>query len=560
MRLYNSIRVYKLVGMFCIMCFAIHSSKAQVWGDGEIESVEIEIVKDREITVPKASRNFSKIPPRPFEAITPPISYQFRNITFQAPDLNPAIRPLRLKQEELSKIYGNHIKIGYGNYASPLFDATFNNKRDKQKHYGARLNHHSFGKGPVNDNFSAAGRSGIDLYGRLFGPALNLGGQISADNRYTHFYGFPEGFDFSTVELADLRQSINRFSIKTDVSNTAATKFNYTLGAGFSFISDNFSAKESEVGLDLKSYFKINDDTRVNLNADYFLISRKDELVDAEPRHLFRLSPTVSFTGFEKFRFHVGFNLAIENDSIGKEKAFHLYPLAKVSYSLSPSVEVYAGITGNMERVSLQTLTNQNMWLAANVPIFHTNNSFEFNGGLNGKLGRRAAYAVGASASNFKHLYFFYNNNSTPVTYDVVYDEGTTGLLKLFGEFSYNHSEKFSFITQARGYRYIVDELDEAWHRPSFEFSAKARYNIYNKLILNTESVVFTGIRAFDHATAEAITLQSAIDLNLGLEYLVSKKFNVFVQGTNLLNRTYPLFYQYPVRGLQIMAGFGYSF
>ena len=34
---------------------------AKTWTDGEIENVEIEIVKEREITLPTADRNFEKI-------------------------------------------------------------------------------------------------------------------------------------------------------------------------------------------------------------------------------------------------------------------------------------------------------------------------------------------------------------------------------------------------------------------------------------------------------------------------------------------------------------------
>ena len=54
-------------------------------GEGELESVEIEIVKERQITVPKASRNFDKIPPRPSDPIKPPITYDFRAFNFQTP-------------------------------------------------------------------------------------------------------------------------------------------------------------------------------------------------------------------------------------------------------------------------------------------------------------------------------------------------------------------------------------------------------------------------------------------------------------------------------------------
>jgi hypothetical protein len=32
------------------------------WGEGEIEKVEIEIVKERQIILPKANRNFQKVP------------------------------------------------------------------------------------------------------------------------------------------------------------------------------------------------------------------------------------------------------------------------------------------------------------------------------------------------------------------------------------------------------------------------------------------------------------------------------------------------------------------
>jgi hypothetical protein len=44
--------------------FAQEPEKKRDWEtDGEIENVEIEIVKERQITLPKANRNFEKIPP-----------------------------------------------------------------------------------------------------------------------------------------------------------------------------------------------------------------------------------------------------------------------------------------------------------------------------------------------------------------------------------------------------------------------------------------------------------------------------------------------------------------
>ena len=80
----------------------VRSGSEKDWTEGEIENVEIEIVKEREITLPAADRNFEKIPPRPSEPIKPPITYDFKSFSFQAPQINPQIRPLKLKQENPS--------------------------------------------------------------------------------------------------------------------------------------------------------------------------------------------------------------------------------------------------------------------------------------------------------------------------------------------------------------------------------------------------------------------------------------------------------------------------
>jgi hypothetical protein len=64
------------------------------WGEGEIEKVEIQITKEKQITLPQANRNFEKIPPRAAEPIKPEIKYDFKNLSFTTPDYNPALRPL----------------------------------------------------------------------------------------------------------------------------------------------------------------------------------------------------------------------------------------------------------------------------------------------------------------------------------------------------------------------------------------------------------------------------------------------------------------------------------
>ena len=104
------IKVFLLLASLLLVgnCFAQNEDE-QATG---LEDVEIEIVKERQITLPQATRNFEKIPPRPAESSRPSFSYDFQPFTFQAGQINPAIRPLKLKQEQASKVSGGYLSAG----------------------------------------------------------------------------------------------------------------------------------------------------------------------------------------------------------------------------------------------------------------------------------------------------------------------------------------------------------------------------------------------------------------------------------------------------------------
>ena len=106
----------KIVFGCLLLSISLSSFAQEKWGEGEIEKVEIEIVKEKQISLPKANRNFEKVPPRPAEPIKPQIVYDFKNLSFTTPEFNPAIRPLRLKAEPIQKIYGKYISAGFLNY------------------------------------------------------------------------------------------------------------------------------------------------------------------------------------------------------------------------------------------------------------------------------------------------------------------------------------------------------------------------------------------------------------------------------------------------------------
>ncbi|MFM8911591.1 MAG: hypothetical protein ACKOE6_01580, partial [Flammeovirgaceae bacterium] len=459
---------------FLLLMFAYSAVRAQ--DQGEIQKVEYEIVKDREIKLPQASRNFEKVQPRPAEPIKPEIVYNFKNLSFNTPDYNPAIRPMKLKAEAIGQTFGNYISAGYGNFASPYLEGYATNKRDKNKFYGVKLFHRGFGSGPIGEGNSASSNTEIKAFGKVMTSNLAAGGFLMVESRGAKFYGtVPNGFVGDAAP-----QTYTVFSLGADIANANKSDFNYALKGGFSYLKDNFSATENEVNLDFASSYRIDDEKAITVNADYFLMNRKTETLSSAARHVLRIKPSYRFSPIEDLSLSVGFNTAFENDTLGKEKSFRFYPNVHATYQLSEGVQVFGALTGDIDRVSLHTLSRENIWLNQNIGLNNTNRTIEIRGGLKGKLAGKVAYQVGLSIANLKNLYFYQNNVATPSKFDVVFDEGNVTRTNLFAELGYSHAQTVKLALRGDYFGYSTDKVAAAFHRPTYRLSFNSTFNIYN--------------------------------------------------------------------------------
>jgi hypothetical protein len=532
---------------------------AQEWGnEGELEDVEIEIIKERQIKLPEADRNFEKIAPRPADPFKPAIKYDFKPLTFYTPPVSPAIKPLKLKQEEPSKIYGGYLSAGYGNYASPYLEGFINSKRDKNKLIGAHGLFSASDKGPVDDRNSGSGMTSLSLFGKTFNEYIALSGDIGYENRATHFYGYPEGTD---VEGSDIRQSYSVFKVKAELSNSKSTDLGYRLGAGMSYLADKFDARETEVDLDFHLRYKLGEESALGVTAGYYLINRKDNAVEADPRSLFSVNPRYEFNPIEGLKLSAGIVASIENDTIDS-KNVHAYPDIRASYEMTPRVQLLASLTGGIEKVSLQSLSNENIWVMPNIAIFHTNKLYDLSGSVNTKIGNKVGVSAGFSLASLENWYFFVNDDSDPSKFYAAYSTAPTLRSTFFGSLSYSKADNINLALRAEafGYRVDEDEVGEAWHRPKYRVSLDGNFNIVKKILLNVKLISQGGMKAFDPATDQTVELDAALDLSTRFEYVLSDSFSVFVQLNNIASSDYPLYLNYPARGFQGMGGLTWRF
>lgn len=542
--------------MILFMCGWCTPALAQEETGGEIEDIVIEKYIDKQIVLPKANRNFQKIPPRPAEPLDPPISYDFRNLRFSAPDFNPSVKPLRLKQEELTRIYGGYVSAGFGNYNAPFLRGAINTKRDAEKFFSADFLHHSFGKGPVDEKNSASGMTLVNASATGMGTKLTAEAALSFENQFTHFYGYrPTGVE---IDREFIRQEFNIVGLSGNVRNTKPSDFDFRLKGDFSYLDDHFYASESEAGLQFNSTYKLDDDKALLFSSDYTLVARKDSLREAKPRHLFRIAPSYRWVILEKLRLTAGVKAVVENDTIGSSKSVHLYPDVWLHYPASPSIEAYAGLTGDMEKVSLHTLAHENLWVNQDIDIFHTNKSFEFKLGVQGKAGRKVSFNGGVSVAQFRHLYFFQNAAVDRARFNVTYDDALR--MNFFGELGFTHSETAQVSLRGDYFSYSNSKFDYAWHRPQYRVGIYSNFKALDKMLITVNFVSQGGAKAYDFETSRVVDLQAALDLNAKVRYFLSKPFSIFVEGNNILNRNYPLYLHYPARGVQVCAGASWSF
>jgi hypothetical protein len=544
-----------LIGTLIILGFS--SFAQEQWEEGgEIESVEIEIVKERQITLLKANRNFDKIPPRPAERIQPEMTYDFKSFRFATRDFQPVIKPLRLKQEELQKINGGYVSAGFGNFASPFLAASITSKRNASKFYGVDFLHRSFGKGPVAEKNSASGNTNLSLFTKGYNDQLSAGLQVGYENRATHFYGYqPVSRE---VRRDTIRQIFNIVSILGQVENVKPSDFNFRVQANFSYLDDYLRAAESVAGVHFKSDYKISDGRKFLLVSDYRLIARKDSLVEAKPRSLLRVAPAFQFVPIEKLHLTVGLVMAYENDTIGNDRSIHVFPDARASYELAKRIEAFAALSGDVDQVSLHSLTRENLWVNSNINIFHANKALDVKAGIRGTAGPYFNFQTGAAVSVWRHLYFFKNNEEETNKFDVVYDNAT--ITNIFGEWSVVRANRVSVTMRADYFGYSMNEEEAAWHRPAYRVALFSNYNIFDKISLGVNFATQGGMKAFDNLNNRVVELNVAVDLNLKVRYFVSKSFSCYLEGNNLLNADYPLYFNYPVRGLQVSGGVSWSF
>ena len=188
------------LGAFCLIfifsgAYAQEDVEIEIDEDGEIQAGEIVIEKDRKIEMPQARKLYDKVK-------TPKFDTEHLKLpsNFQSFEYNPSVQLPRLRAAapkstgSKEEIYDHYLKVGYGNFASPLLQADLNLITDKNKVFRANLDHQSFGNGAKDKKNSASAYTGAGINGVIIGDQVSLKTGLNYSTTTDYFYGYQPGF------------------------------------------------------------------------------------------------------------------------------------------------------------------------------------------------------------------------------------------------------------------------------------------------------------------------------------------------------------------------------
>ncbi|OAD90175.1 TonB-dependent receptor [Aequorivita soesokkakensis] len=474
------------------------------------------------------------------------------------------------------KLYDNYATLGFGNYTSILGEFYSNFEISRTDNAGFFFRHNS-SQGDIKD---------VKLDNKYYDTSLDANYtsrqkdatyrlDAGVEHQLYNWYGVPDvvyiqepnvqinpqqtyigGYAGGSIALDDSYFERASLNIRYLGDAFSSSEFNATLKPEFSFPLENLTLK---VDGDIDYLSGSFDKNYTNTSAI------KYSYLNAG------LAPSITFVN-DDLSVSLGVAAYVSLDSENSNTDFSLYPRLNASYRLmDETVIVYGGAEGGLQQNSYYNFKEENPFVSPTLNVAPTKKLYEGFGGVKGKLSNSVAYNVRASYGKDENRSLFQANFINLLapglegyqfgnSFNVVYDDVNT--LAFFAELKVEVSNTFSLGINGTYNSYSTDLQSEAWNLPDLKASIFSNFNITEKLY-GGASLFYVGERKdlyADPFTTQEITLDGYVDANINFGYRFTDRLSVFVKGSNLFGDNYEKWLNYPVQGIQGLAGVTYKF
>jgi hypothetical protein len=535
-------------------------------------SKEVYVIKPYEPTLSDASKINSMPSLENIETAIPTFNYRITPTPIETSFEITPIKPAKLVSTALPKIYNSFIKVGMGNYVTPMLEFNISNLHSKDYAAGAYLFHKSSYSSLVLDNEDKvpAGYavSRINLYGKKFFDDLALTGNLTLDHQGFNYYGYNTRIEYDTLpamEHDDIHQRIIDLGAKIGAHSTYtdSAHLNYNADVRYNYLTDLSGDNENIFRINT-SFSKLISGFMGSFGFDinYF---KPDTRFDSIGNTQVIFSPAISKKS-KDWRFMVGFEGVYDKTELSR---FYIHPKGLLEFTVIEKIMIpFIGIGGSLETNHYQKIVNENHFITPGLKVNNTNYKFTAFGGIKGSIIPELAFRADVSFSSADNMYFFVNdttavypNTSDTIqhTFAVEYDD--IDLIKYHGQLKFQTPEKWDVTADFNYYQYSTLKVLKPWHKPLYDLTLDAAYRLKEKFLISGGFVLLGQRYAKTSKTIDTegyTELKPVLDIDLGIKYLYSKSFTLFFDIYNLTNRTYLIWNQYPSQRFNFMIGFSY--
>jgi hypothetical protein len=484
------------------------------------------------------------------------------------------------------RIYKNYIAAGFGNYATPYFEAFLYHKTRYKNEFGFNAKYLSSEENVknsvLNSNFSNINAGAFfKREERYFDWKVSL----NAERNLYNWFGLPNtSFTEQTINAIKEEQIYNYFEMIGDFT-FVDSYFDYSKITA-SYFTDSYKSAEIFAKFETKIDFPLDFISR-NLNN----ISLKSSL------ELLQGKFTSDYAGLNKLNYAIytakinpeykttlaGFSLKLgaklfgSFDTENNANNFLVYPDVHIEKPIIEKyLNIYGGVTGNLNTNTYKEFSNQNPYISPTLFITQTSEKYNAFIGFKGIINSDISFNLSANLKDEEDKPLFLRNNSKSNgntnsflgyefgnSFNVIYDDVKTTSINT--ELKYDYSKNLSFALQGSYSIYSLKNALESWNLPTTEASFTSNYK-QNKWYASTnifyvserKDALYNTIYKSNIIGNE--TVGSFVDVNLNGGYHFNDKFSAFLKLNNILDTNYQRFANYSTQGFQVLGGFTYKF
>ncbi len=501
-------------------------------------------------------------------SVKPEFNYGISPTVYNTRFTPTPINAASLSEETKPVLNNGHIKLGVGNYLSPLIDVYYNSTYQQNYSIGAYARHHSASgrsKNALDQKvFNGFNKNEVKLYGEKFFDYAILSGDMAFKSNEIFYYGYNPELEVVNKprdknEMENQRWMNFNPKIRLKSSLLKSDKINYDMQASYNYlfnITDDYHHGLFIMG-DFDKSLKTFD---LGLEAGFVYHNDFINSIENEDKYL-HLNPYLKSYS-EAWQIKLGLNTTGEFP--GDTTIYHFYPNILIQHNVSNTIIPYVSFKGYLDDNCIYSMMRKNPYIQRLSDIEPTNFAQVLDIGIKGNISRNLYFHLNGNYSKIDNMVFFVNDTSELLNNKFLLEYSNVERFSGYGEIKLRNMNNFNFILKGNYFYYsYIKTREKPWHMPNLTISFAGEYEYSRDIKFGTE-IFFVGKRyakeyASDLSTIER-ELKPIVDINLYGEYSLATNFSSFLYINNLLGSKQYIWNDYHSLGFNIMLGLKYSF